>query len=96
MKVIRSLEKKGILLKRTTRKIITQEGGFLNFLGPLLKTELSLMKNVLAPLAKSILIPSELTTAASSTDATIQKNTWIRHGSTNNFKQRNGICHQNS
>ena len=31
------------------------------------------MKNVLKPLAKSILIPLELTAAASATDAAIQK-----------------------
>ena len=32
------------------------------------------MKNVLEPLAKSVLIPSVLTTPASSTDAAIPKN----------------------
>ena len=42
-------------------------------LGPLLKTVLPLMKNVLKPLAKSVLIPLGLTTAASVTDAAIQK-----------------------
>ena len=34
MKVIKSLENRGILLKETTRKI-TNQGGFLNFLRPL-------------------------------------------------------------
>ena len=34
MKVIKSLENKGILLNRTTRKIASQ-GGFINFLRPL-------------------------------------------------------------
>ena len=32
MIVIKSLENRGILLKETPRKIISQEGGFLNFL----------------------------------------------------------------
>ena len=36
-------------------------------------TALPLMKNVLTPLAKSILVPLGLTAAASSTDAAIQK-----------------------
>ena len=43
------------------------------FLGPLLKTGLPLMKNVLKPLAKSVLIPLGLTAAASATDAAIHK-----------------------
>ena len=38
-------------------------------LGPLLKTGLPLMKNVLKPLAKSVLIPLGLTAAASATDS---------------------------
>ena len=36
IKVIKSLEKRGILLKGTTTKISSQEGGFLNFLRPLM------------------------------------------------------------
>ena len=36
MKVIKSLENREILLKGTTRKITSQEGGFLNFLRPLM------------------------------------------------------------
>ena len=38
-------------------------------LGPLLKTGLLLIKNVLTPLAKSVLIPLGLTAAASAADA---------------------------
>ena len=38
-----------------------------------LKTGLSLMKNVLKPLAKSVLIPLGLTSAASAADAAIHK-----------------------
>ena len=32
MKVIKSLENRGILLKGTSRRITSQEGGFLSFL----------------------------------------------------------------
>ena len=51
-----------------------QTGGFLGtLLGPLLKTGLPLMKNVIKPLAKSVLIPLGLTAAASAGDAGILK-----------------------
>ena len=49
MKVIKSLENRGILLKGTTKKYITPEGGFFNFLRPLLTAGLQLMKSVLMP-----------------------------------------------
>ena len=53
---------------------IVQLGGFLGrFLTSLLKTGLSLMKNVLKLLAKSVLIPLGLPEAASATDAAIRK-----------------------
>ena len=42
-------------------------------LGPLLKTRLPLIKNAIKPLAKSVLIPSGLTAAASAADARIHK-----------------------
>ena len=45
-------------------------------LGPLLKTGLTLMKNVYRPLAKSVLIPLLLTATASATDTTIEKKTF--------------------
>ena len=49
-----------------------QSGGFLGrLLGPLLKTGLPLIKNVIKPLAKNVLIPLGLTAAASATDAGI-------------------------
>ena len=42
-----------------------QSGGFLSkLLGPLVKTGLPLLKNVITPLAKSVLIPLGLTAAA--------------------------------
>ena len=48
---------------------IEQSGGFLGrLLGPLLKTGLSLIENVLESLAKSVLIPLGLTGAAPATD----------------------------
>ena len=52
----------------------TQLGGFLGrLLGPLLKTGLPLIKNVIKPLVKSVLIPLRLTAAASAADAGIHK-----------------------
>ena len=49
-------------------------------LGPLLKTDLLLIKNILIyKLAKSALIPLETTVLASASDALIQKNFWISH-----------------
>ena len=48
--------------------------GFLGRLrGPLLKTVLPLIKNVIKPLAKSVLIPLGLSAAASAADAEIHK-----------------------
>ena len=51
-----------------------QSGGFLGrLLGPLLKTGLPLISNVIKPLAKSVLIPLGLTAAASAVDAGIHE-----------------------
>ena len=51
-----------------------QSGGFLGkLLGPLLRTGLPLMKSVIKPLAKSVLVPLGLTAAASAADAGIHK-----------------------
>ena len=64
-----------------------QSGGFLGRFGPLLKTGLPLIKNVIKPLAKSALIPLEVTAAASAADAGIhKKNTRIRKYNANNIK----------
>ena len=61
------------LSKAQISKII-QSGGFLSrLLGSLLKTGLPLIKNVIKPLAKSVLIPLGLTAAASASDAGIHK-----------------------
>ena len=52
-----------------------QSGGFLGrLLGPLLKTGLPLMKSVINPSAKSVLLSLGLTAAASAADAGIHKN----------------------
>ena len=51
-----------------------QSGGFLGkLLGPLLKAGLPLIKSVIKPLAKSVLVPLGLTAAASAADAGIHK-----------------------
>ena len=61
------------LSKAQISKII-QSGGFLGRLvGPLLKTGLPLIKNVIKPLAKSVLIPLGFIAAASAADAAIHK-----------------------
>ena len=59
-----------IKLSKTQLSKMIQSGGFLGrLLGPLLKTGLPLMKSVIKPLAKSVLIPLGLTAAASAVDA---------------------------
>ena len=61
-------------LTKTQLSKMIQSGGFLGrLLGPLLKTGLPLMKSVIKPLAKSVLIPLGLTAAASAADAGIHK-----------------------
>ena len=61
------------LSKAQISKII-QSGGFLGrLLGPLLKTGLLLIKNIIKPLANSILIPLGLTAESSAADAGIHK-----------------------
>ena len=63
-----------IKFSKTQLSKTIESGGFLGkLLGPLLKTGLPLMKNVLTPLAKSVLIPLGLTAAASAADAGIHK-----------------------
>ena len=66
-----------IKLSKTQLSKMIQWGGFLGrLLGPLLKTGLPLTKNVIKPLAKSVLILLGLAAAASETDAGIPKKTW--------------------
>ena len=62
-----------IKFSKTQLSKMIQSGGYLGkLLGPLLKTGLPLIKNVITPLAKSALIPLGLT-AASAADAGIHK-----------------------
>ena len=71
-----------IKLSKTQLSKMIQSGKFLGkLLGPLLKTGLPLTKNVIKPLAKSVLIPLVLTAAVSAADAGIHK---INLGSGNN------------
>ena len=63
-----------IMLSKTQLSKMIQSRGFLGrLLGPLLKTGLPLRKNVIKPLAKTVLIPLGLTSAPSAADAEIHK-----------------------
>ena len=63
-----------IKLSKTQLSKMIKSVGFLGrLLGPLQKTELPLIKNVIKPLAKSVLIPLGLTAAASAADGGIHK-----------------------
>ena len=63
-----------IKLSKTQLSKTIQSGGFIGrLLGPLLKTGLPLIKNLIKPLAKSVLIPLGLNAAASAADAGIHK-----------------------
>ena len=63
-----------IMLSKTRLSKMTESGGFLGRLhGPLLKTVLPLITNVIKPLAKSVWIPLGLTAEASAADAGIHK-----------------------
>ena len=59
--------------KTQSSKMIQSRGSLGRLLGPLLKTGLPLIKNVIKPLAKSVLIPLGLTAAASPADAGIHE-----------------------
>ena len=66
-----------IKLSKTQLHQNGQSGRFLGRVWqPLLKTGLTLMKNVLKPLVNSVLIPLGLTLSVSATDGTIQKKTF--------------------
>ena len=63
-----------VKLSKTQLSKMIKSGGFLGKrLGPLLRTGLPLMKIVIQPLAKNVLIPLGLTAAASAADAGIHK-----------------------
>ena len=70
-----------IKLSKTQLSRMTQSEGFLGrLLGPLLKTGLPLMKSVIQPLDKNVLIPLGLTAAAAAAaaDAGIHKKKNLR------------------
>ena len=74
-----------------------KSGVFLGkLLGPLLKIGLLLIKNVIKPLPKSVLIPLELTAAASAGEAGIHENLRIWICNFNNIKWRNERYYKNS
>ena len=63
-----------IKFSKTQLSKMIQPRGFLGrLLGPLLKTGLPLKKDLIKPLAKSVLIPLGLTASASAADAGIHK-----------------------
>ena len=63
-----------IKLSKTQLSKMVQSGGFFGrIFGPLLKTGLPFIKNVIKPLAKIVLIPLGLTAEASAVDARIHK-----------------------
>ena len=78
-------------LSRAQISKIIQSGEFLGrLLGPSLKTGLPLLKNVIKPLVKSVLISLGLTAAASAADVGIHKKSIeIWEYDFNNFKWRN-------
>ena len=81
-----------IKLSKTQLSKMIQSGGFVvRLFGPWLKAGLPLMKNVIKPSANSVLIPLELTWAASAADARIhKKNLRIWNNNINNTKWWNG------
>ena len=70
MKVIKSLENRGILVKENTRKI-TSQGGFFKFLRPLMTVGVLLINRVLIPLDEDVLLLFTLSAGMPATDAAI-------------------------
>ena len=76
-----------IKLSKTQLSKMIQSGTFLSrLIGPLLKTGLPLIKNVIKQFAKSALIPLGITAATSAADAGIHKIIRIREYNINNIK----------
>ena len=73
--------RQGTTLRKNTRMFSAN-----NLPHELLLTGLPLIKNIIKPLGKSVLIPLGLTAAASAADAGIQKNTWFLKNNRNIFK----------
>ena len=71
-----------IKLSKTQLSKMIQSGGFLGrLLGPLLRTGLPLMKNLIRPLTKRVSVPLGLTAAASAAEAEIHRKI-LRSGTT--------------
>ena len=78
-------------------KMIKSGGDLGKLLGPLLKTRLPLMKSVIKPLAKNVLVPSGLTVVASASDAGIhKKNLRIWNNNSNNYEMEKWRNYENS
>ena len=74
MKVIKSFENRGSLLKGTTTKLQqVKKEGFFNFLRPLMTAALQLMKCVITSFAKNVLLSLALSGGISAADVAIQK-----------------------
>ena len=74
VKIFQKKSSANIKFLKTQLSKMIQSGGFLGtLLGPLLKTGLPLIKSVIKPLAKNVLIPLGLTAAASAADVGIHK-----------------------
>ena len=96
VKVIKPLKNKWILLKGNTGNITSQEGRFLNFLRPLMTARLPLMKTVLTPLGKNVLLPFRLISGISAAAQQFRRTLWIRNYSIYNFEWRNESYNENS
>ena len=70
--VIKPLENRVFLLKGATREITSEEGGFLNFLRPLVTASSPLMKSILTLFSKSFFILLGLSAEISAVVAAIQ------------------------
>ena len=70
------------LLKTQLSKMILSRGSFGRRLGLSLRTGLPLMKNLIKPLAKSVLIPLGLTTTLSAADAAMHEKKKLGSGNT--------------
>ena len=95
MKVINSLENRGILFKWTTTKITSPKRGFLNFLRSLMTAGSPWKVYLPTPLAKNVLLPIGLSAGMSAADAAIQKEIYGA-GTNDNFRWRNGRYNENS
>ena len=77
-------------IKLSKTQLLKLEGFLGRFFGLLMKVDIPLMKNVLTPLAKSVLTLLGLRELASASEPTITDNF------TDNLKRRNEIYHKNS